>query len=376
MRPQCHHSRTTQSQRYTLEVGSIGVSSFYGSFNKEFCSIIAGKGQALGATLTVKSSTGTLLISFFTLFVAWSGSQLWALICYTFHQWRSTPDPQDAVYHQQQLLLGLGLRDTDFLWRILTASWKTRKSSKLTTIIRRQSPLIVYAVTHCIIIFVASILTSRLADTNGEVLLKSPICGWPDTAVLQETQEKLTALPGADAYYMGANWFYTVARAYSRQCYTQSALLGTPSCGSFVQPRVDSKILFNGPCPFQAEMCETPAVTLDTGIVDSHIHLGINTAPKDRVQFRKLLSCAVIPAERDFSSNWTTDATPPIFPWEPSAGDDTSWKYYNLGNQTILGITRPSTFWLINKTTSYERNYLTLCVEHFFQFSTKDRAPC
>jgi hypothetical protein len=365
---QCPQSRTIQSQGYTLEVGSIGVSSFCESLNEELDSTIAGKGQALGATLTVNSSIGTLLISFLALFVAWSGSQLWALICYTLHQWRSTSDPQDAVHHQQQLLLGLGLRDTDFLWRIVKASWRTQKSTKLNTTVRRQGPLVVYALSHCIIIFVASILTSRLADTKGEVLLKSPICGWPDTAVLQETQEKLTALPGADAYYEGANWFYNLAREYSQQCYTQSALLGTPSCGSFIQPRIDSTARFNDPCPFQDEMCETPAITLDTGVVDSHIHLGINAAPQDRVQFRKVLSCAIIPAERDFGTNWTTDATPQIFPWEPSGGTDIGWKHYNLGSQTILGVTRPSTFWLTNSSTLYEKKYLTLYVEHSLRF--------
>jgi hypothetical protein len=122
----------------------------------------------------------------------------------------------------------------------------------------------------------ASLLTSRLADSNGEVLLQSSTCGWPDISAFQVAQEKITALPGADTFYVNARWFYDRAREYSREFYTQTALLDAPSCNSFIKSTVNSRARFNDSCPFQDGVCETPAIT---GIIDSHQHLGMS-APR------------------------------------------------------------------------------------------------
>jgi hypothetical protein len=326
-----------------------------------------GQGQVTGATLTLSSNNGSLLIAFLALFVAWSGSQLWTLICYILHQRRSTSDPQDALHHQQQVLLRLGLSNIEFLWRLLktTRAWKKHEPLRL---VRRQWPLISFGVIHCAVIFIASIFISQLADAKGEVLLRSSECGFVDMKVLQRAQENLTALPGVDAFYVTAKWFYGMAKEYSRKCYTQTALLGSPGCNEFIRPTIDSSVRFSEPCPFQDVMCETPAITIDTGFIDSHQHLGVNTPPADRVQLRKTLSCAVIPADRDHSSEWTTNATIPMMPWDPiGSGNGIGWKYYNLGPQTIMGLVRPSTFWVTNVTNTNEKKYGTTSVNPSFR---------
>jgi hypothetical protein len=261
------------------------------------------------------------------------------------------------LHHQQQVLLRLGISDVDFLWRVAksTWTWKKRKAPKAAS---RQTPLITIALIHCALIFAASILTSRLADSTGDVLLQSPICGWPDIKILQVAQEKLTALPGADAFYMTAQSLYGVAREYSRECYTQTALLNSPGCNSFIKSTVDSIVRIDDPCPFQETVCETSALTIDTGLLDSHKDMGVNAPPSNRVQFRKALSCAVIPADRNYSSEWTTNSTPPLFTWDPNgSGAGVGFKYYNFGNQTILGIDRPSTFWITNMTGTHEQHF-------------------
>jgi len=148
---------------------------------------------------------------------------------------------------------------------------------------------------HCAIIAAASVLASQIAQSDAQVLLRSTICGWADIASVQLTAQKLIALPGSDAFYWSARFFYDSMRDYTRGCYQQSG----PSfvCNSLIKTMIDSKFTLNDPCPFQDGVCETPAITLDTGIVDSNDDLGINSPPQNRIQFCKILSCSVIPAD-------------------------------------------------------------------------------
>lgn len=301
------------------------------------------------------------MIAFLALFVAWSGSQLWILICYILHQRRSTSGSRDALHHQQQLLLRLGISNIDFFWRTVKTTWTWKNKRKARKIASRQGPLIATAIVHCALVFAASILTSRLADSTGDVLLQSPICGWPDLKILQIASAKLTALPGADAFYVAAQALYGTARQYSRECYTQAVLLGSTGCNNFIKPTIDSIVRPDDSCPFQDAMCETSALTIDTGLLDSHEDIGINAPQASRIQFRKVLSCAVIPANRKFSSEWTINFTTPIFTWDPQgSGAGVSFKYYRLGAQRSLGIERPSTFWVSNLTGNYQQTYNTL----------------
>jgi hypothetical protein len=321
---------------------------------------IPGRGnQILGATLTLSAQNGSLLIALMALFVAWTGSQLWALSCYAIHQCRSTSVPRDALHHQQQILLRLGISNTDFLWRLLKTTWAWKNETAL--LIRRQGPLISFGVIHCAVIFVASLFISQLASSSSGVLLQPLTCGWIDLRVLQRAHDRLITSPGADAFYVTAKMLYGAAKDHSRQCYTQTALLDSPRCNEFIRPTIDSGVRYNDPCPFQDTMCDTPAITLDTGLIDSHVHLGMNAPPANRVQFRKVLSCAVIPADRDHSTGWTTNSTTPLFPWDPvGSGEGIGWKYYNLGPQNIMGVERPSTYWMTNVSNSHQNPYNTL----------------
>jgi len=52
-----------------------------------------------------------------------------------------------------------------------------------------------------------------------------------------------------------------------------------------------------------------------------------------------------------------------VFPWDPSdGGSDVLWKYYDLGPSSVLGFERPSTFWIINATPSFDKFYTMLYV--------------
>jgi hypothetical protein len=321
-----------------------------------------GKGPIAGATLTVTSRNGVLLLAFLTLFVTWTGGQLWALICYGIHQWRATPDPRNALHHQQQVLLRLGLSDVGFLWRLLRTTW-TWKRNKSPMIFWQQAPLIAFAIVHCAVFALASVFISQVAESNAEVVLTSPVCGWSNISIPRIVEQKLEASPAGDAFYVSARLLYNTAREYTRNCYELSGMSPSLGCNILMKPTLNSKVNTTDSCPFEDRVCETAAMTLDTGFLDSNDDLGINAPPHNRIQFRKVLSCAPLPAERDYSTPWTTNSTPPVFPWEAnSAGSDVLWKYYNLGPASVMGFERESTFAIINATTTYEKFYNMLYV--------------
>lgn len=46
------------------------------------------------------------------------------------------------------------------------------------------------------------------------------------------------------------------------------------------------------PCPFASGMCLADAIRLSTGLVNSHVDLGLNGALEDRMEFSRRVTCA------------------------------------------------------------------------------------
>ena len=63
------------------------------------------KKGVLGVTLTLSPANAAVLVAILALFVQMTGSQLWTVIQFTFHQHRASEVPKDALYHQQQAVL-------------------------------------------------------------------------------------------------------------------------------------------------------------------------------------------------------------------------------------------------------------------------------
>lgn len=60
-------------------------------------------GRILGATLTLESRYGLLLLSFTATFVGFVASRFWRIITLMLHRVYSTPEPRDALHHQRQV---------------------------------------------------------------------------------------------------------------------------------------------------------------------------------------------------------------------------------------------------------------------------------
>lgn len=61
------------------------------------------RGQVLGATLTLESRYGLLLLSFTATFVGLVAARLWRVMAWILHRGYSTPEPRDALHHQRQV---------------------------------------------------------------------------------------------------------------------------------------------------------------------------------------------------------------------------------------------------------------------------------
>ena len=318
------------------------------------------RGSVLGATLTVPASEGMLLTTFLALFVSWVGLEVWSLLSYGLHEWRSTPESRDAFHHQQQVLLRSGLTDWKFLWRIIKMAGHWRYSSQGLSPIRRSTPLAIIALLHAVLIAVASIFSSKVTRTTSEVLVQSSKCGLPVFSPFNVFALKQEDLPVESALYAISQWSLERSLAYSNACYRGVGSYPY-ACNEFVRRYLESKVNRTEECPFPSDVCIMPALSVDTGYIDSDFHLGINAPASDRISFRKRLTCAPINAD-NYTPGWTTEGLPPVFPWQPDLISGAAYKFYNFGEQIYFGLVQNWSFVEANYTGTIEKTYHTMYV--------------
>jgi hypothetical protein len=77
-------------------------------------------------------------------------------------------------------------------------------------------------------------------------------------------------------------------------------------CSSYANRRIVSKLNKEAPCPFADGACITPAISIDSGHLDSDLDLGITATPANRIQMRRITTCAPVPIEEKYSSGEIT----------------------------------------------------------------------
>lgn len=87
---------------------------------------------------------------------------------------------------------------------------------------------------------------------------------------------------------------YFSASTYAQQCYESNST--TQTCGTYVNKELPINASRNVGCPFPGgkNICTSNSsnLRLDTGLLNSHDHLGINTPPSIRFAFRYVHECA------------------------------------------------------------------------------------
>ena len=112
------------------------------------------------------------------------------------------------------------------------------------------------------------------------------------------------------------------AAAYQRACYDNAD--NPLQCGQYIQRQLRWTSNQSSPCPFSPEMCysgDMTAYEMDTGLIDSHDHIGINAPKVHRVQYRKFTTCSPIQTKDYRTEVNDIDINSPTF-------NDTLVRYY------------------------------------------------
>lgn len=225
--------------------------------------------------------------------IGMGGTSLWGIICYAMHQMRATQSEKDDIHHQIQIIL----RNASSGWNIIIGLWKIAwaRRGTSTPILLRALPLVAVSTMYLSALAVASLLSSRAIVGNNEVLIRGTTCGWqgeyPATGDLQSPRDYATA----DALIVSSRSSLQKSAAYVESCYGNDT--DSASCGSYVKDNVVSAIDFNAPCPFAVKLCAASAISIDSGLLDSDRHLGVNSHTKERVSFRKVTTCSPFSAQ-------------------------------------------------------------------------------
>lgn len=281
-------------------------------------------------TLTLPLSVGGFLASGLTLLVSLAGACTWTIAAYAIHQLRIRHNQSyDPLHLQIQSLLRndvtafSAISDAFFL---IQAWFQTPYN-----VIRRLVPIVLVAASILILFSLAGVFVSAVAsrsEANVIVLAQPGDCGGWDinwTRVYKDSARKQQASP--EMLKVVANDTLN-ARTYAKLFYAE-----VPAAVSANSMFPTQKLPYSvrmEPCPFEGEnrcisndtLSPNTALTLDSGLLDSHIHLGVNAPVENRVNIRKILTCSPIDVS-DF-----TEALPEV-------DGLTSFDLHKLVNQNL-----------------------------------------
>lgn len=270
------------------------------------------RGAILGPTLTTTKTFGNLLIAFTAFFVAFLASRAWSILCFLLHTYYSSPQYEDAIYHQRQIILRNSTSPESGLVSLLQMLWAWKRfKAKSTRLVRIIVPLTLSLICLTLFTFAGGFSSKISTSVGDEVLIQSESCGFNGRI---ETQEDELALQSRYAEKSNN------ALNYAQQCYgtNVSRLL---DCNKFALPRLPKETSnSNAECPFSPEICQSKSnLRLDSGYIESHSHFGINAHPDLRFLWRYVLHCGPLRTE-----GYTTSVV----------DNNTTWAMYHYGNRT------------------------------------------
>lgn len=207
--------------------------------------------------------------------------------------------------------------------------------------------------------YAAGVLLSKVQLESDEVLASGGACGFPGMKMgVSFSDPEFKTLPRIEQMNIQAlqsawgRWIGYRSLEYVRNCYIAEGPVNEGMCNVFTTPSISFSTDNKTSCPFAPELCAQPnAMQVDTGYVDSNDHLGINTVEKDRLRFRKVMSCVPLRPEKKYSSGWVS--TPP-----PDAAQlgmpQNSYQYYYLGGrglgENVTWVVSKYTLWNVDNT--------------------------
>lgn len=226
------------------------------------------------------------------------------------------------------------------MWQFLLIgfAWRGRARSVAT----RSWKFALTAALNISVFAVAGIFSSRVASTNSDVLLVEGRCGsflrpdGPNPGLPNNTVDPTTRTD-YNSYNKG---MMLKSSHYASNCYGSSANLG--SCVPFGRKWINWTTSTSDSCPFEPDICRNrTSVRFDTGVIDSALHLGINTKKEDRVGYRRVMECAPLGTD-GFMSRWLNGSSPELaaLGWEGPPGID--YLFFSYGPSLIFSLFQTS----------------------------------
>ncbi|KAK3937728.1 hypothetical protein QBC46DRAFT_356451 [Diplogelasinospora grovesii] len=262
------------------------------------------------ATLTLPLRWGNVLASGLALLVSVAGGATWVISAYILHQLRVRHHPDrkrpDALQLQVQTLLRNNATAlsalVDSFW--ISRAWASTPYSSAGAVL----PVAVVAGFIMVLFSLSSLFVSAIAtqnQANVNVLARpGPDCGgwdlnWTrlydpanDPGVIPQFDAQQAVVNDALGARTYASWFYSDKRplAATNTMYPVQRLPYEARMEPCPYIRPDG----TGRCLSNDTSTPNVSLTLDTGVIDSHVHLGMNARPDDRSNLRSVITCSPI----------------------------------------------------------------------------------
>jgi hypothetical protein len=244
-------------------------------------------------TITLSETHGKQLLSFTASFISTIvGGAVWVIAAYIIYQIRAGNSPISVIQHQLQVYLRNNGSPFVIIWncfQLLKAWWRPKKLRGYWSAVFDCACVSLLGLIVSLGFLAASIFSSEIANSVGNhVLIRSNHCG------LWDVSESPTdgSLPLSNYQSITQNRT-NIGDAYARACYHSGTR--NPTCESLVARELTWTPNYNATCPFRAGTCilgDTAAFAMTTDAIDSHLSLGINAPPSDRITYRRITTCA------------------------------------------------------------------------------------
>ena len=294
------------------------------------------KGKTNGFTLTLCPDQAVLITSALAVFVTLSGSQLWTIVRFTLHQTKGRPKStimSPTQHTKQQLILRNAATDLSTARLMTDLAWSTRRDKKLSA---RTMAIAVFALFHALLFMVAGTFSNRIisAGSNTDsslVLIRGNACGiWNQTyygiAGNGNNPESYETLNLSTQFNMQKAHNVQLSLQYAQECYlkAQDTQSLSSACKTMKVPRLEFTTA-EGTCPFDVDICHqgSQGLVIETDVIDSHLHLGINSKASDRLTYQRRTTCAVVN-----DTNHVTDWDGEIEPGTVNVAKETAYAFY------------------------------------------------
>jgi hypothetical protein len=270
------------------------------------------RSKILGATVTLPIRWGNYLIATLSVLVTICAASFWTIEAFGLHQAVVSRQDVDAVDLQQQVILRNSSSAIVTIWELVKVqmAWRGRAASRLRT---RTVTIVVPALLTWLFFTAGSIFVAEVASRSYDrvhVLVNPENCGFADLdindlngLISNPTAEKTSEinLEGLYSFTEKLKWDTVDARAYARSWYGNSPTSFTHN-SIFPVARLPYIVNTSTSCPFsETGICmpaSNTAMTMDTGLLNSHSILGINARVQDRVDFQRMVTCAPLNVDR------------------------------------------------------------------------------